>query len=84
MAGSLKAERAPGGDWASKGLVLEGPHISSMAIDAVRGRVYAGVHGGGVFFSADQGRGWEDRSQGIRVPHVFSVNCAVDSARPRE
>src|SRR3954463_965513 len=75
-------ERAPGKDWTPAGLSLDGPHISSMCIDPVRGRMYAGVHGGGVFFSADQGRTWEERSKGITVPHVFSVNCTVENGEP--
>jgi photosystem II stability/assembly factor-like uncharacterized protein len=75
-------ERAPGKDWSLAGLTLDGPHISSMLIEPVRGGVYAGVHGGGVFFSPDQGRSWEERSKGIRVPHVFSVGCAVENGRP--
>ena len=75
-------ERAPGKDWANAGLVLDGPHISSLAIEPVRGGVFAGVHGGGVFYSGDQGRTWEERSQGITVPHVFSVNCTVENGEP--
>src|SRR5687768_13783342 len=74
-------ERAPGRDWTPAGLSLDGPHISSLCID-VRGGVYAGVHGGGVFHSADQGRSWEERSKGITVPHVYSVSCTVENGEP--
>ena len=57
-------ERAPGQDWRLTGTELDGKHISSLLIEPVNGGVYAGVHRGGVFFSPDQGRTWEPRSDG--------------------
>ena len=75
-------ERAPGQDWSVAGLVLDGPHISSMLIEPVRGGVYAGVHGGGVFYSGDGGTTWEERSEGIRVKHVFSLGYAIENGQP--
>lgn len=80
--GVVALERAPGRDWSLAGTALDGPHISSMLIDPIRGGVYAGVHKGGVFFSPDQGRSWEERSEGIRVKHVFSLGCAVEGGQP--
>ena len=75
-------ERAPGQDWQAIGLSLEGPHISSMIIEPVRGGLFAGVHGGGVFYSPDQGQSWEERSNGIRINHVYSLGCAVENGEP--
>jgi len=75
-------ERSPGKDWSLTGMTLDGPHISSMLIEPVRGGVFAGVHGGGVFYSADQGRSWEERSAGLRINHVFSLGCAVVNGQP--
>ena len=73
-------EREPGGMWSDRGLVLDGMHCGSLAIDPAGGGVFAGMHaGGGVSFSADGGLTWEDRSNGLTVEHVFSVACA---ARP--
>jgi photosystem II stability/assembly factor-like uncharacterized protein len=75
-------ERALGKDWSHAGTVLDDQHISSMLIEPVRGAVYAGVHRGGVFFSADSGTSWESRSDGIRISHVYSLGCAVENGRP--
>jgi len=75
-------ERAAGADWSPAGTTLDGVHISSLLIDPVHGGVYAGVHRGGVFFSADLGRTWEPRSAGISINHVYSLVCAVENGRP--
>lgn len=39
-----------------------------------RGLVFAGVHQGTVYVSADLGRSWEPKSKGITHNHVFSLN----------
>jgi photosystem II stability/assembly factor-like uncharacterized protein len=75
-------ERAAGAEWSVTGTVLDGQHISSMAIEPVRGAVFAGVHRGGVFYSPDLGRSWESRSDGIRINHVYSLACAVEDNQP--
>ena len=75
-------ERAPGQDWRPGPMALEGPHISSMVIEPVRGGLYAGVHRGGVMFSPDLGRSWEPRSAGIHIEHVYSLACAVENGEP--
>jgi photosystem II stability/assembly factor-like uncharacterized protein len=75
-------ERAPGKDWGFTGMALDGPHISSMVIEPIRGGLYAGVHRGGVFFSPDLGGSWEERSAGIHVKHVYSLGCAVENGQP--
>jgi photosystem II stability/assembly factor-like uncharacterized protein len=74
--------RVPGGEWKLSATMLEGKHISSMLIEPVNGGVYAGVHRGGVFFSADQGRTWEDRSAGLGIEHVYSLVYGVESGKP--
>ena len=48
-------ERKPGGDWTRSSLQLDGSHISSMTIEPVHGGIFAGVHRGGVHYSADGG-----------------------------
>jgi photosystem II stability/assembly factor-like uncharacterized protein len=75
-------ERAAGNDWSLSGAALEDQHISSLLIEPVNGGLYAGVHRGGVFFSADQGRSWEPRDAGITIDHVYSLVCAVENGMP--
>jgi photosystem II stability/assembly factor-like uncharacterized protein len=62
-----------GGDWTVKGRKLEGMHVSSMLVEPTQGGVFAGIHRGGVYFSADQGETWEARDNGIAVEHVFTL-----------
>ena len=75
-------ERRSGADWRTTGMTLDGPHISSMLIDPVRGGVFAGVHRGKVYYSPDRGQSWEPRDAGIRIDHVFTLGCAVENGEP--
>jgi photosystem II stability/assembly factor-like uncharacterized protein len=75
-------ERTPDSDWRHTGATLEDVHVSSLLIDPVHGGIYAGIHRGGVFFSADDGRTWEARSAGIGIEHVYSLACAVENGEP--
>ena len=75
-------ERAPGKDWRLTGTELDGKHVSSLLIEPVNGGLYAGIHRGGVFFSPDQGRTWESRSDGISIEHVYSLLSAVENGKP--
>ena len=59
-----------------RGLKLEGHHCSSIMIEPRRGGVFAGMHSGGLFFSADGGETWEPRSNGITIDHVFCLAFA--------
>jgi photosystem II stability/assembly factor-like uncharacterized protein len=68
-------ERAGTGSWADRGRKLEG-HCSSIMIEPRRGGIFAGMHSGGLFYSADGGENWQPRSSGITIPHVYSLACA--------
>jgi photosystem II stability/assembly factor-like uncharacterized protein len=75
-------ERVPGKEWKLSGTTLEGKHVSSLLLEPVNGGVYAGIHRGGVFFSPDGGRTWEERSDGITLDHVYSLVYAIEEGRP--
>jgi len=76
-------ERAAGQEWRHTGTMLEDRHISSLTIDPVKGGIYAGVHrSGGIFFSPDQGRTWESRSEGLTVDHVFTLVATSENGKP--
>jgi hypothetical protein len=47
-----------GGDWRRTGTALEGLHISSILVEPVRGGIFAGVHGEGLYRSLDGGATW--------------------------
>ena len=59
--------------WRTAGTYLTGEHISSLLHEPVHDGLFAGVHGEGLYFSADQGYSWEPRMDGLSVKHVFSL-----------
>jgi photosystem II stability/assembly factor-like uncharacterized protein len=71
----LERER-PGAPWVGRGVRLEGQHCSSLLIEPHRGGVFAGMHSGGIYFSADRGESWEPRANGVTIPNVFCLACA--------
>jgi photosystem II stability/assembly factor-like uncharacterized protein len=68
--------QAQGGAWRATGHYLAGLHISSILLEPKRGGLFAGVHGEGLYFSADGGHTWEPRTAGLDVKHVFSLGRA--------
>lgn len=71
----LERER-PGGPWTDRGRTLDGHHCGSLMLEPRRGGIFAGMHSGGLYFSADGGETWESRSQGLTIEHVFSLAYA--------
>jgi photosystem II stability/assembly factor-like uncharacterized protein len=65
-----------GGSWRQAGRKLEGSHISSTCYEPKHRGLFAGVHGGPVYFSSDEGMSWEQRSNGLTTQHVFSLAYA--------
>ncbi len=68
--------RAGHDSWQVAGRHLEGLHISSLLLEPVNGALFAGVHGEGLYFSADGGQTWEARVNGLTHKHVFSLASA--------
>lgn len=67
---------APGASWRTQGLVLEGKHASALMVEPTRGGIFAGVHDGALYFSGDDGETWQQRSDGITIPHIYSLAYA--------
>lgn len=75
--GIVRLERASSASsWQVTEQSLRGLHVSSLLFEPVRGGVFAGIHGEGLYFSTDGGHTWESRMDGLSVPHVFSLACA--------
>ena len=68
----------PGSSWQVASRKLGGLHVSSMTVEPRHGGVFAGVHNGGVYYSADDGETWQSRSTGLTIEHVFSMRCKED------
>ncbi|HEV8020421.1 MAG TPA: hypothetical protein VGP41_04095 [Candidatus Lustribacter sp.] len=71
----LERER-PGAPWIDRGRVLDGHHCGSITIEPRRGGIFAGMHSGGLYFSADGGETWERRTNGITLENVFTIAYA--------
>jgi photosystem II stability/assembly factor-like uncharacterized protein len=79
----------PGGQWRVGEPALDGVHISSLAIEPLRGGIFAGSHvtrdstsPGGLYRSLDGGKTWEKRTRGLSTDHVFCVRSVQENGRP--
>jgi photosystem II stability/assembly factor-like uncharacterized protein len=75
--------------WNLAGRALEGKHIGSLMIEPTRGVIFAGsqilrdsTSPGGLYFSADDGKTWEKRSNGLSTEHVFSLRSVQEGDKP--
>ena len=64
------------GAWQVSDSGLDGRQISALVLEPRSGLVFAGIAGHGLYASADEGRTWELRANGLRIDHVFAM--AVD------
>ena len=71
---SILERRSPGAEWKKTGQLLKGSHISSVHQETMRGGLFAGVHGNGLYASMDGGQNWELKVYGLKHPHVYTVN----------
>ncbi|MEA2642748.1 MAG: hypothetical protein QOF51_4142 [Chloroflexota bacterium] len=65
----------PGAPWQESRRMLEGKHVGSVVVEQRSGTIFAGVHKGGLWASADGGQSWERRDDGIADDDVYSVNA---------
>jgi len=69
-----RGERQKLGDpWKKTGDLLKGLHLSSILFEPERGGLFAGIHGGGLHASKDQGQNWEPRTRGLSKEHVYTI-----------
>ncbi len=62
--------------WTDRGRTLDGHHCGSIVIEPRGGGVFAGMHDGGLYYSADGGETWELRTNGLTIEHAFSLAYA--------
>jgi photosystem II stability/assembly factor-like uncharacterized protein len=62
---------------------LEGSHVSTLLAEPSSGLIFAGIYKGGVFASADAGRSWERRDQGLTEKDVYCINAVGAGSRVR-
>jgi photosystem II stability/assembly factor-like uncharacterized protein len=65
-------------EWRKAGHSLDGKHVSALMRPPGKG-VFASVHNGGIFHSADEGETWTARDNGVTSGHVFSLDYNGDT-----
>ena len=76
-------ERVNGGKWRETRRALLGQHISSIIFEPISGVMFAGSFFGSVSASADGGRTWEQRDNGITIHDVYSLASNVVDGKVR-
>lgn len=75
--------RRDGERWSVEHSALPGLHVSSIAEHAPSGMMFAGTHNGGLYASADHGRTWERREQGLPEKEVYSLAVVESNGQVR-
>lgn len=73
-------ERADDGKWRIDWTALEGLHVSSIETDLESATLFAGVYGGGISASTDNGKTWQSRDEGLKSDIVYSLTLAESEA----
>jgi photosystem II stability/assembly factor-like uncharacterized protein len=76
--GMIKRD-APGRDWCLAETMLPGVHATTLA--TVGTGIFAGTHGDGIFFSADGGKHWEPRNEGVNARDVYCLAAVEQDGR---
>ena len=69
-------ERESSREWRVAEKSLDGCHISTLFVEPASGLLFAGVYKKGLFASADSGKSWEQRDQGLDEKDVYCINAA--------
>jgi photosystem II stability/assembly factor-like uncharacterized protein len=71
---------APHEGWRLTEIMLAGVHATTLAVVPGEAGLLAGTHGDGIFFSADNGKRWEPRNEGVTSKDVYSL-AAIEQER---
>ena len=75
-AGVYSFQRESLGQWRLTGKSLDACHVSTLFVEPTSGLLFAGVYKNGIFASADSGKSWEQRDQGLTEKDVYCINAA--------
>lgn len=81
--GLVRFERASDGTWREAQRALRGQHISSIIFERTTGTMFAGAFFGSIHASADGGKTWERRDNGMSIHDVYSLASAVVDGKVR-
>ena len=80
--GVITIER-DGSGWRVTNRSLQGKHIHALLFEEDSGQWFAGVTKGGIFASADGGKNWEQRDNGLTEKDVYSLSKARVNGKVR-
>ncbi len=80
--GVITIER-DGSGWRVTNRALQGKHIHALLFEDGSGQWFAGVTKGGIFASADGGKNWEPRDNGLTEKDVYSLSKARINGKVR-
>ena len=75
--GLVLFEREPNGTWRKARRALRGNHISAIIFERQTGTMFAGAFFGTIHASADGGKTWERRDNGMPIHDVYSLASTV-------
>jgi photosystem II stability/assembly factor-like uncharacterized protein len=81
--GLVQFERESNGKWREAQRALRGQHISAIIFEGTSGVMFAGAFFGSVHASADGGKTWERRDNGIPIHDVYSLASNVVDGKVR-
>jgi photosystem II stability/assembly factor-like uncharacterized protein len=67
------ARESTSGRWHVARHKLKGHHVGSLMIEPIRGAIFAGTHGSGLYRSRDDCDTWEPVTRGLSSPHIFTL-----------
>jgi photosystem II stability/assembly factor-like uncharacterized protein len=81
--GLVLFERGDNGKWRESRRSLRGNHISSIIFEPNSGTMFAGAFFGTIHASADGGKTWERRDNGMAIHDVYSLASTVVDGKIR-
>src|ERR1051325_11045664 len=72
-----------GREWVKGETMLPAQHISSILFEPASRTLFAGTYNGKIFASSDNGKSWEERTQGIVDREIYSLATQIVNGRPR-
>jgi photosystem II stability/assembly factor-like uncharacterized protein len=79
---SVLQREGTGAAWQLVDVQLRGMHPSALLFEPHAKGIFAGIHHGGLYFSADGGTTWERRTHGLSIEHVFSLRALARDGTP--
>jgi photosystem II stability/assembly factor-like uncharacterized protein len=81
--GLVLLEREQNGQWRETRRALRGNHISAIIFEHQTGTMFAGAFFGSIHASADGGKTWERRDNGMPIHDVYSLASTVVDGKVR-